>query len=246
MAAESVAVESPPLAGAMLLGVKLGMTRVFGDDGDSRTVTIIDVGGNRIAQIKTSPVDGYAAAQIAFGARKNKRLPRPLAGHLAKHKAGAARVLREFRVGAGDEAALADLQPGAALPADIFAPGQMVDVQGSTKGKGFAGVIKRHHFRSNRASHGNSRAHRKPGATGQCQDPGRVWPGKKMPGRLGGKMRTTQNLQVVRVDSERNLLVISGAVPGCNGGLVRVRPAVKKPIAVAAAAAVAVAGAEKR
>lgn len=208
-----------------LIGVKLGMTRVFADNGDAVAVTVVDVGGNRIAMQKTVESDGYGAVQIAAGTRRADRIGAPLKGHLAKYEAGAARVLREFRGGELPEGKGAGDEIGAAL----FSDGQFVDVSGASKGKGFAGVIKRWHFSSNRDSHGNSRSHRKPGSTGQCQDPGRVFPGKKMPGRLGGKQRTAQNLRVVRVDAERNLLLIGGAVPGAPGGRVIIRPAVKNP-----------------
>lgn len=206
-----------------LIGVKMGMTRVFSDNGEAVAVTVVDVRGNRAAQQKTAKTDGYDAVQMAFGERRARRITAPAKGHLAKYQAGAARILREFRgelpegKGAGDE-----------IGADLFSEGQFVDVVGISRGKGFAGVIKRWHFSSNRASHGNSRSHRKPGSTGQCQDPGRVFPGKKMPGRLGGKRRTSQNLRIVRADSERNLLLIRGAVPGAPGVHVLVRPAVKK------------------
>ncbi len=207
-----------------LIGVKMGMTRIFSDTGEAIAVTVLDVRGNRIAQQKTAAPDGYEAVQMAFGERRAHRISAPLKGHLAKYQAGAARVLHEFRngelpegKGAGDE-----------IGADLFSEGQAVDVTGISRGKGFAGVIKRWHFSANRATHGNSRSHRKPGSTGQCQDPGRVFPGKKMPGRLGGKQRTAQNLRIVRADSERHLLLVSGAVPGAPGGHVVVRPAVKK------------------
>ena len=212
-----------------LIGIKRGMTRIFSDTGESVAVTVLDVGGNRVAQQKTQETDGYVAVQLACGERRAHRISGALKGHLAKHQAGAARKLREFRngelpegKGAGDE-----------IGADLFSVGQYVDVAGTSRGKGFAGVIKRWHFSSNRDSHGNSRSHRKPGSTGQCQDPGRVFPGKKMPGRLGGKRRTSENLRVVRVDTGRNLLLVSGAVPGAPGCWVEVRPAVKKPAFVA-------------
>lgn len=205
-----------------LIGKKLGMTRIFTDIA-MQPVTVISVADNRIAQVKTAAADGYESVQLAFGQKASKNISKPLRGHLAKYKAGAAACLREFRdyplqeeQGAGDIA-------GAA----IFAAGEKIDVTGVSKGKGFAGVIKRHHFSSNRASHGNSRAHRKPGSTGQCQDPGRTFPGKKMPGRLGGKRRTTQNLEILRIDEERNLLLVKGAVPGAPGSFVLVRAAVK-------------------
>lgn len=213
---------SAPSFNAGLVGKKLGMTRVFTDTA-SLAVTVVAVDGNRIAQVKRAETDGYTAAQVAFGSKAVKNISAPSKGHLAKHKAGAAARLCEFRCG---EDALDNAEPGQALPATVFAEGQLVDVTGWTKGKGFAGVIKRHHFRSNRASHGNSRAHRKPGSTGQCQDPGRTFPGKKMPGRLGGKRRTLQNLQIVRVDAEHNVLLIRGAIPGAPGGYVVVRRAV--------------------
>ena len=207
-----------------LIGTKLGMTRVFGDNGDAIAVTVVAVGGNRLAQRKTMDKDGYEAVQMAFGEKDMRRLTAPLKGHLSKHQVGAARVLREFR----GHGLAGDKNAGDEIKADLFADGQHVDVSGVSKGKGFAGVIKRHHFSSNRASHGNSRAHRKPGSTGQCQDPGRVFPGKKMPGQMGNKNQTAQNLQVVRVDADRDLLLIRGAVPGAPGGRVIVRPAVKK------------------
>lgn len=200
----------------------MGMTRFFAEDGAAVPVTVVNVAGNRVAQVKTAETDGYRAAQVAFGDRPASKVNSPMRGHLSKHKAGGARVLREFRIKAEDE-----VEPGQDLSAQMFAVGEKVDVTGVTKGKGFAGVIKKHHFRSNRDSHGNSRAHRKPGSTGQCQDPGRTFPGKKMPGRLGNKRRTAQNLEVARIDSERNLLLIRGAVPGMPGGYVIVRPTVK-------------------
>ena len=208
---------------AGLVGIKLGMTRFFAEDGAAVPVTVVNVGGNRVAQVKTAETDGYRAAQVAFGDLPARKVNSPMRGHLSKHRAGGARVLREFRLKDGEDAP----ESGADLSAEMFAVGEKVDVTGITKGKGFAGVIKRHHFRSNRASHGNSRAHRKPGSTGQCQDPGRTFPGKKMPGRLGGKRRTAQNLEVARIDRERSLLLIRGAIPGMPGGYVMVRPAVK-------------------
>lgn len=236
-----------------LIGTKVGMTQIFGERGERVPVTVIAVGGNRIAQQKTAERDGYDALQIAYGERKVKRLTASLRGHLAKHQAGAARIIREFRdaklpegKGGEDKSESAADTAGAnateatdatnatggidgmEIGADIFAVGDRVDVRATSKGKGFAGVIKRWHFSSNRASHGNSRAHRKPGSTGQCQDPGRVFPGKKMPGRLGGKARTIQNLTIARVDTGRNLLLIRGGVPGAPGGFVTVRPSVKR------------------
>ncbi|MGU9952125.1 MAG: 50S ribosomal protein L3 [Gammaproteobacteria bacterium WSBS_2016_MAG_OTU1] len=207
-----------------LIGTKVGMTRIFTDNGEAIAVTVLAVGSNRVSQQKNMEGDGYNAVQLAFGEKRASRLTAPLKGHLAKHQAGAARYLHEFRNAELPEGK----DSGDEIGADIFTDGQFVDVVGVTRGKGFAGVIKRHHFSSNRATHGNSRSHRKPGSTGQCQDPGRVFPGKKMPGRLGGKQRTAQNLCVVRVDTERNLLLIGGAIPGSPGNRVVVRPSVKR------------------
>lgn len=206
-----------------LIGKKLGMTRIFTDSAVV-PVTVISVEGNRIAQRKTVDTDGYDAVQLAFGQKAGKNISKPRRGHLAKYKTGAASCLREFRGAELPE----ELAAGDAISVTLFAAGDKVDVTGVSKGKGFAGVIKRHHFRSNRASHGNSRAHRKPGSTGQCQDPGRTFPGKKMPGRLGGKRRTTQNLEIMRVDEARSLLLIKGAIPGAPGGTVLVRGAIKE------------------
>ena len=205
-----------------LVGRKLGMSRVFTEDGVSIPVTVLDMSDNRVTQIKTPDTDGYQAVQVAFGVRRPTRVTKARAGHFAKAGTQAGVIVREFRV---DN--LGDFELGMKLPVDAFQEGQKVDVTGVTIGKGFAGVIKRHHFSSNRASHGNSRAHRKPGSTGQCQDPGRVFPGKKMAGHLGAVRRTTQNLEVIRVDAERQLILIKGAVPGAKGGHIMVRPAVK-------------------
>lgn len=207
-----------------LVGRKIGMTRIFTDDGASVPVTVLDVSNNRVSQVKTEDSDGYTAVQVAFGSRRNSRVNKAQAGHFAKAGIEAAEVMREFPVSA--EVA-AQYQPGAALGADIFQPGQMVDVTGVTQGKGFAGTIKRHNFGSQRASHGNSRSHNVPGSIGQAQDPGRVFPGKRMAGHMGAVRRTVQNLEVVRVDAERGLLLVKGAVPGAKGGQVMVRPAVK-------------------
>ena len=211
---------------AALLGVKAGMTRVFAENGRSNAVTVIDVSGNRVCQVKTAERDGYAAVQLAQGQGRRNRLTRAMIGHLGKHNAGAARRLREYRTDAGE---MAGLQPGAELAVDaIFATGHHVDVTSRSKGCGFAGVIKRHNFSSGRQSHGTSRAHRKPGSTGQNQDPGRVFPGKKMPGHMGSRRTTVQNLKVVKVDGERGLLFVGGAVPGPRNADVMVRHAVKK------------------
>jgi large subunit ribosomal protein L3 len=207
-----------------LVGRKVGMTRIFTDDGNTLPVTVLDVSDNRITQIKTPEKDGYAAVQVAFGKRRASRVSKPLAGHLAKAAVEAGRLLKEFRAKAEE---LANLKVGGRIGADLFKVGQMVDVQGVTIGKGFAGVIKRHHFSSNRASHGNSLSHNKPGSTGQNQSPGRVFPGKRMAGHLGNVTRTVPNLVVVRVDTERQLLLVRGSVPGSKGRDVVVRPAAK-------------------
>jgi large subunit ribosomal protein L3 len=208
-----------------LVGRKVGMTRIFTDDGGTLPVTVLDVSDNRITQIKTAEKDGYAAVQVAFGKRRASRVRKPLAGHLAKAAVEAGHTLREFRVAKADE--LVNLKVGAKIGVDIFKVGQLVDVQGVTIGKGFAGVIKRHHFSSNRASHGNSISHNKPGSTGQNQSPARVFPGKRMAGHLGDVQRTILNLEVVRVDAERQLLLVKGSVPGADGNDVLVRPAIQ-------------------
>ena len=207
-----------------LVGRKVGMTRIFTDDGTSVPVTVLDVSNNRVAQIKTPEVDGYAAVQVAFGKRRASRVTKPLAGHLAKAGVEAGHVLKEFPVSAE---ALASLKPGDQINVSIFAVGQKVDVTGQTIGKGFQGGIKRHHFKSQRASHGNSVSHNAPGSIGMNQDPGRVFPGKRMAGHLGDVQRTQQNLEVIRVDVERQLLLVKGAVPGSKGSDLVVRPAVK-------------------
>jgi len=203
-----------------LVGRKVGMTRVFTADGDSLPVTVLDVADNRVSQIKKPETDGYSAVQVAYGKRRAARVTKPMAGHFAKAGVEAGSILREFRVA---EADLASLQVGGKVAVDIFKVGQKVDVTGTSKGKGFAGVIKRHNFSSNRASHGNSISHNRPGSTGQNQDPGRVFPGKRMAGHLGSVRTTTQSLEVVRVDAERGLLLVKGAVPGRNGGYVLVK-----------------------
>jgi large subunit ribosomal protein L3 len=207
-----------------LVGRKVGMTRIFTDDGDTLPVTVLDVSDNRITQIKTPDSDGYSAVQVAFGKRRASRVVKPLAGHLAKAAVEAGHTLKEFRAKPEE---LTELKVGGKLGVDLFKVGQKVDVSGISIGKGYAGVIKRHNFSSNRASHGNSISHNRPGSTGQNQDPGRVFPGKRMAGHLGNVRRTVQNLVVVRVDTERQLLLVRGAVPGSRGGDVVVRPAVK-------------------
>ncbi len=207
-----------------LLGRKVGMMRIFTDDGDTVPVTVLDVSNNRVAQVKTVETDGYTALQITFGARKASRVNKPEAGHLAKAGVEAGELLQEFRVTAD---VAAEYKAGATLPVTMFAAGQTVDVQGTSIGKGFAGTIKRHNFSSQRASHGNSRSHNVPGSISMAQDPGRVFPGKKMTGHMGDETVTTQNLDIVRVDEARQLLLVKGAVPGSKGGFVTVRPAVK-------------------
>lgn len=207
-----------------LVGRKVGMTRIFTDDGSTVPVTVLDVSNNRVTQIKTPETDGYASVQVTFGKRRASRVIKPAAGHLAKAGVEAGTVLKEFRVEADQ---LANFKPGDVISVTIFAVGQKVDVTGTSIGKGFAGAIKRHHFSSNRASHGNSISHNSPGSIGMAQDPGRVFPGKRMSGHLGDVTRTQQSLEVVRVDESRGLLLVKGAVPGAKGGDVIVRPAVK-------------------
>lgn len=207
-----------------LIGRKAGMTRVFTDAGESIPVTVIEALPNRVTQVKAAEGDGYRAVQVAFGERKASRVTRPLAGHYAKAQVAPGQSLVEFRLADGEGAELA---PGAELKVDMFAAGQVVDVTGTTLGKGFAGTIKRHNFAGGPASHGASVFHRAPGSIGQRQTPGRVFPGKRMSGHLGNVRRTIENLKVVEVDAERNLLLIRGAIPGSPGGQVIVRPSVK-------------------
>jgi large subunit ribosomal protein L3 len=209
-----------------LVGRKVGMTRVFTDDGAAIPVTVLDVANNRVTQIKTPDTDGYSAVQVTYGKRRASRVTKPQAGHLAKAGVEAGEVLKEFTV-AADE--LAKFKAGDVVGVDTFTVGQLVDVTGTTKGRGFSGVIRRHHFSSNRASHGNSRSHNTPGSIGMAQDPGRVFPGKRMAGQYGNVTRTTQLLKVVRVDTERGLLLIKGCVPGADGGHIVILPSVKTP-----------------
>ena len=208
-----------------LVGRKVGMTRIFTDDGGTLPVTVLDVSDNRITQIKTAEKDGYAAVQVAFGKRRANRVGKPLAGHLAKAAVEAGRVLKEFHVAKAEE--LGELKVGGKLGVELFKVGQLVDVQGVTIGKGFAGVIKRHHFGGQNASHGNSISHRVPGSTGQNQSPSHVFKGKRMPGHLGNVRRTIGNLEIVRIDAERQLLLVKGSVPGSRGRDVVVRLAAK-------------------
>ena len=207
-----------------LLGRKVGMTRIFTDDGDSVPVTVVDVSNNRVVQVKTPERDGYSAVQVAFGERRASRVVKPAAGHFARAGVQAGTALREFRL---EQPADDSLKAGSSVDVEVFKVGQKVDVSGTSQGKGFAGVIKRHNFGSNRASHGNSVSHNKPGSIGQNQDPGRVFPGKRMAGHLGDVRRTVQNLEIVRIDKERQLLLIKGAVPGARGGHLSVRAAVE-------------------
>ncbi|WP_028309877.1 50S ribosomal protein L3 [Derxia gummosa] len=207
-----------------LIGRKVGMTRIFTDDGDSIPVTVLDVSNNRVSQVKSLEVDGYAAVQVVYGTRRASRVTKAQAGHLAKAGVEAGSLVREFRV---DEGKAAELPAGSVVGVDLFSAGQKVDVQGTSIGKGYAGTIKRHNFSSNRASHGNSRSHNVPGSIGMAQDPGRVFPGKRMTGHLGDVICTVQNLEIARVDAERQLLLVKGAVPGAKGGSVIITPAVK-------------------
>ena len=207
-----------------LVGRKIGMTRIFTDDGTSLPVTVLDVSNNRVTQIKSASTDGYSAVQVAYGTRRASRVTKAVAGHFAKAGVEAGSVLKEFTA---TPEQLASLTLGGKVGVDLFQVGQKVDVTGVTIGKGYAGTIKRHHFKSGRASHGNSKSHNVPGSIGMAQDPGRVFPGKRMTGHLGDVQRTVQNLQIVRIDAERQLLLVRGAVPGAPGGDVIVRPAVK-------------------
>lgn len=204
-----------------VIGRKCGMTRLFTEDGASIPVTVIEVEPNRVTQFKTPESDGYRAVQVTVGDRRPSRVSKPQAGHFSKAKVAAGRTSLEFRLGEGE------FQPGDQIDLSLFQAGQLVDVTGQSKGKGYAGTIKRWNFRGQDNTHGNSISHRAPGSIGQCQTPGRVFKGKKMSGHLGAERVTVQSLQVVRVDLERNLLLVKGAVPGATGGDLLVRPAVK-------------------
>jgi large subunit ribosomal protein L3 len=204
-----------------LIGRKVGMTRVFNDDGSATPVTVIDVANNRVSQVKTATTDGYDGVQVTYGERRASRVNKAAAGHFAKAGVQSGSITREWAVVAGE------LKPGAVIGVETFQVGQTVDVTGTTKGRGFTGVIRRHHFSSNRETHGNSVTTRAPGSIGMAQDPGRVFPGKRMAGQHGNKQRTTQSLTVVRIDVARGLLLIKGAVPGSAGGHVIVRPTVR-------------------
>jgi large subunit ribosomal protein L3 len=210
--------------GQGLVGRKVGMMRIFTDDGSSIPVTVLDVSNNRVTQIKTPETDGYTAVQVAFGQRRASRVNKAAAGHYAKAGVEAGTVLKEFRISAER---VAELKVGDVVPVSLFEVGQKVDVQGTSIGKGYAGTIKRHNFKSGRATHGNSRSHNVPGSIGMAQDPGRVFPGKRMTGHLGDVTVTTQNLEIARIDAERQLLLVKGAVPGAKNGQVVVFPAIK-------------------
>jgi large subunit ribosomal protein L3 len=203
------------------------MTRIFTEDGASVPVTVIEAEPNRVTQIKSEEVDGYRAVQVTTGKRRPSRVTKAVAGHLAKAGVEAGRGLWEFRLD-GDQGA--ELELGTEIKVDAFEAGQIVDVTGTSKGKGFAGTVKRHNFRTQDTTHGNSRAHRAPGSIGQAQDPGRVMKGKKMAGQLGNVRSTVQNLEIVRVDAERNLLLVRGGVPGHADADVIIRPAIKAPV----------------
>ncbi|WP_317933027.1 50S ribosomal protein L3 [Halioxenophilus sp. WMMB6] len=205
-----------------IVGRKSGMTRIFTDAGESIPVTVVEIESNRVTQVKSVETDGYAAVQVAVGSRRASRVSKPAAGHFAKASVEAGSAVLELR-----NTAEADFEVGAELTLEGFEAGQKVDVTGTSKGKGFAGGVKRWNFRTQDATHGNSLSHRAPGSIGQCQTPGRVFKGKKMAGHMGSVRTTVQNLELVRVDTERNLLLIKGAVPGAPGGRVIVRPAVK-------------------
>jgi large subunit ribosomal protein L3 len=207
-----------------IVGRKVGMTRIFTEDGASVPVTVIEAEPNRVTQLRTEESDGYRAVQVTTGSRRASRVNKPTAGHLAKAGVEAGRGLWEFRLGDGEGE---EIELGGELKVDIFEAGQIVDVCGTSKGKGFQGGVKRHNFRMQDATHGNSISHRAPGSIGQCQTPGRVFKGKKMAGQMGNVKRTNMNLEIVRVDVERNLLLVKGTVPGASGGNVIVTPAVK-------------------
>ena len=207
-----------------IVGRKEGMTRIFTEDGAAVPVTVLSVEPNRVTQLKTLETDGYRAVQITTGSRRASRVTRPMAGHYAKAGSEAGRKLWEFRLDDGEGEGI---EVGSEIKVEMFEEGQSVDVVGTSIGKGYAGVIKRYNFRMQDATHGNSISHRAPGSIGQCQTPGRVFKGKKMAGHMGNVRRTTQNLKVVRVDAERNLLLVKGAVPGAKGGDIIISAAVK-------------------
>lgn len=208
-----------------LIGRKVGMTRIFTENGDSLPVTVIDVSNNRITQLKKCDTNGYSAVQLTFGKKRANRVNKSIAGHFSKAGVEAGSIIKEFRVTADED--INQLQNGAVITCGIFNVGQKVDVSGTTIGKGYAGTIKLHNFSSNRASHGNSKAHNKPGSIGMAQDPGRVFPGKRMSGHMGNVRRTVQNVEILRIDEARNLLLLKGAIPGSKDGNVIVRSSIK-------------------
>ncbi|MXS84979.1 50S ribosomal protein L3 [Nitrosomonas sp. HPC101] len=210
-----------------LIGKKIGMTRIFTESGSSIPVTVLDVSKNRVVQIKTVEKDGYSAIQLTQGYRRKNRMTKALSGHFAQAGVEAGKVVKEFKV---EPAINSDIRLGAEINVEIFQIGSKVDVSGVSIGKGYAGTIKRHNFSSSRASHGNSRSHKVPGSIGMAQDPGRVFPGKKMTGRLGGVNSTIQNIEIVRVDTDRSLIFLKGSVPGPKGNGVFIRPSVKHTI----------------
>jgi len=208
-----------------LIGRKVGMTRIFTENGDSLPVTVIDVSNNRITQLKKSDTNGYSAVQLTFGKKRANRVNKSIAGHFSKAGVEAGSIVKEFRVIADEN--INQFKDGAVVTCEIFKVGQKVDVSGTTIGKGYAGTIKLHNFSSNRASHGNSKAHNKPGSIGMAQDPGRVFPGKRMSGHMGNVRRTVQNIEILRIDEARSLLLLKGAIPGSKGGNVIVRSSIK-------------------
>ena len=207
-----------------LIGIKQGMTRIFEDSGTSVPVTVISINGNFISRLKTIETDGYNAVQIAYGEQLTSRLERPIIGELKKAKLATAKGFKEFRVA---ETILSDLEIGKELRVDIFSEGQFVDTSGVTIGKGFAGTVKRHNFSMQDATHGNSLSHRVAGSIGQCQTPGRVFKGKKMAGQMGNKKRTTQKLEIIKIDKEKNVILLKGATPGAKGSLIEITSSVK-------------------
>ncbi|MGH8301800.1 MAG: 50S ribosomal protein L3, partial [Steroidobacteraceae bacterium] len=210
-----------------VVGRKAGMTRVFTDAGETIPVTVIEVLPNRVTQVKSQEKDGYRAVQVTYGTRRPQLYSKAITGHFAKAGVAPGRALVEFRLADGDTRTLTDLKPGTEVKVDLFKAGEAVDVTGTTLGKGFAGVMKRHNFAGLPATHGVSVSHRSPGSIGQRQTPGRVFKGRRMSGHMGVVRRTTENLEVVQVDAERNLLLVRGAVPGAEGGQVIVRPSLK-------------------
>lgn len=207
-----------------LIGKKIGMTRIFTDNGDSLPVTLIDVSNNRVSQIKTKEIDGYTAIQLTYGMQKTHRVNKAVIGHFSKAKIEIGQISKEFRLNDED---IRNFQLGTKVEMNLFNAGDNIDVTGKSIGKGYAGTIKKHNFSSNRASHGNSKSHRVPGSISMAQDPGRVFPGKKMTGRLGGERCTVQNLEVLRIDIDKGLLFVKGSIPGHTNSIVFVRKSVK-------------------